>query len=160
MNSPIRRGDLECPVCCRILTQPVHLQCDNVMCASCCRQWVQISSSLSCPCCHGDHPFSPDSIHTPSRVLLNHLENLILTCTKCGSMVRAGDHSSHLRKGCGEHIHRSPASAAPNEDRVACSVIRRKLSESEDGVTISMSTSGKVLLNYTSTLMHIQITIS
>ncbi len=35
-------------------------------------------------------------------------------------------------------------SAVPSEERVASSVIKRLLSESDDGATISVSTAGKV----------------
>lgn len=76
----LNREDLECPICCCILCQPVQLACDSVLCAACCKKWVQTPSGTSCPCCHRDHPFNPSSIRTPSKLLLNLLDNLLLIC--------------------------------------------------------------------------------
>lgn len=153
-NSPFIRADLECPVCHCILCQPVKLGCDNVVCSRCCKQWVQ-NGSLSCPCGQSDHPFNPDTIHTPSKVLLNLLGNLTIKCGKCGNTVKAADHTYHLTEKCEKYLHQAPTtpssatppSAALSEEKVASTVIRRLLSKSEDGATISVSTSGKVILN-------------
>lgn len=162
-NSPFSRADLECPVCHCILCQPVKLGCDNVVCSRCCKQWVQ-DSSPSCPCGSTDHPFTPDAIQTPSKVLLNILGNLLITCRKCGNTLKASDHSSHLSGKCKTNLCQLPAtppSAAPSEEKIASRVMRRKLSESEDGATISLSTSGKVTVgrlkyNYSRQLSHSQ----
>lgn len=56
--------------------------------------------------------------------------------------MRAGDHTTHLLEGCRVQI----VSPAASEERATSTVIKRLLSESPDG-TISVSTSGKVLVN-------------
>lgn len=101
------------------------------------------TSKISCPCCHGDHQhtITPDSIYAPSKVLVSLLDNLLVTCKKCSKTVRAGDHTSHILKGCKEHTQ--VVSPVSSEERVASTVIKRKLSESKDG-TISVPTAGKV----------------
>ena len=133
------KEDLECPVCHQILCQPVQLvECDNLICSSCCKEWVQASPGLPCPCCHVDHPCL---IHPPSKVVLSLLGNLLIRC----STVKAGNHIAHLANECRECLKQMPT--APSDERVASTVIRRLLSESEDGATISVSTQGKVIVN-------------
>ncbi len=146
-HSPLCRGDIECSICCGILFEPIQLPCNNVVCSACCKQWVSLALTVCCPCCHSDHPLTAQ---TPSNVLLNILGNLLITCTKCSHQVRAGDHTSHLSSGCREHVQYVPIEASspiPSEERVASTVIKRLLSESDDGATISVSTSGKVHSN-------------
>lgn len=147
-SSPVSRSDLECPVCCDVLLQPIQLPCNSVVCSVCCKQWVSLSftDTVSCPCCHQNHPFTPDDIRAPSLALLNVLSNLIVTCVKCSNMVRAGDHTSHLSSKCKECIHTLPASPSTGPTEATGSIIKRLLSESQDGATISIATSGKVLI--------------
>lgn len=140
------RADLECLLCHETLFQPVHLACGDVVCGSCCIQRVRTSGpNVCCPCCHddGQHILTPDSIHAPSKVLLSLLDNLLITCKKCKKTVRAGDHTTHLQQGCREYTQVSPVQS---DKKVASAAIKRLLSESKDG-TISVSTSGKVLVN-------------
>lgn len=144
-HSTMSRVDLECMVCNNILCQPVQFACNNVVCSSCCLQWVQTSPKPCCPCCYGDyeHLLTSDSISTPPKVLISLLENLLITCNKCEQTIRAGDHTSHIHSECGKYIHSPMSIQTEEEERAACSVIKRKLSDSKDG-TISVSTAGKV----------------
>lgn len=140
---------MEFPICHKILHQPIQLACGNVVCASCCKQfihnlYVHGSESLCCPCCH---PFTPNSIQAPSKVLLNILDGLMITCTKCNNAVRARHHTAHLDADCKEYTHPIPthsSTISPTPEERVSTIVRRMLSESKDGATLSLSTSGKV----------------
>jgi hypothetical protein len=60
------------------------------------------------------------------------------------NVVKAGDHISHLFKECKEYVQRQPITPPPAAAPSAASIIKQLLSESEDGTTISVPTSGKV----------------
>ncbi len=98
-NSTLKT-DLECPVCCDILHQPIQLSCSNVVCATCCKQWVESAVALSCPCCYNDHTFT---INPPPSVLINLLGNQLITCSKCSKVVKAKEHTMHISSACKEY---------------------------------------------------------
>lgn len=140
-DSPLPRKDIECPICCNVLCQPIQLDCGAIVCSSCCHQWVETATQPSCPCCHKGHPFSPASIRPAPDMVMSVLESLIITCSKCNSKLQSGQHRRHLESGCKDCVLPSES-----EEKIASGFIRRMLSNSPDGSTISIPppTSGKV----------------
>ena len=143
MNAPLPRKDIECPICCDVLHQPVQLDCGALVCSNCCHQWVESSTEPSCPCCYNGHPFNPNSIRQAPDMVISVLNNLVITCNKCNGNLQAGQHGRHLDSGCSECVI---PSTSQREERIASGFIRRMLSESPDSSTIKIPppTSGKV----------------
>lgn len=109
------RKDIECPLCCNVLCEPVQLDCGEIVCSGCCHQWVEAASQPSCPCCYRGHPFTPASIRQAPSIITTVLDS-----------------------GCVESILLPSPSRAERESRVASGFIRRLLSESPDGNTITV----------------------
>ena len=43
---------LECPICLEILSQPIELPCSFLACAEYVIEWLKVSGTVLCPCCH------------------------------------------------------------------------------------------------------------
>ena len=84
---------LTCPLCHSTLSQPVELQCDRVVCASCCCKWI-VSNSLQCLCCSAHH-LEEDNIKMPPSIVINLLADLKLQSNKCGSITSNRDYPTH-----------------------------------------------------------------
>ena len=136
INTP-PRSSIECPLCCDVLSQPVQLDCCEIVCSSCCHHWIEAALQPSCPCCYSLLTVKP----APSNIL-TLLDSLIVTCTKCNHNVKAGQHVQHLDSGCSECI----LTPSPTQTEKTRGEIQRMLSESPDGntITIPARTSGKV----------------
>ena len=94
---------LICPVCLDVVWAPVHLHCDNTICAHCCCKHIQISSSLQCPCCN-KHSHSSETISAPSALFQSLLGESIVVCyRKCGNKVKLQDYTPHLNNHCSTH---------------------------------------------------------
>ncbi len=82
---------------------PVHLLCDNTICALCCCKHIQYSYSLQCPC-YNRHMLSSKTISTPSLLFLSLLSESIVMCyRKCGNVVKLQDYTAHLNNHCRRH---------------------------------------------------------
>lgn len=95
-TSPVARKDIECPLCCNVLCEPVQLDCGEIVCSGCCHQWVEAASQPSCPCCYRGHPFTPASIRQAPSIITTVLDSVIITCNKCNHNLQAGEHLRHL----------------------------------------------------------------
>ncbi len=66
---------LACPLCLKVLDQPVELACDALVCASCCCKWIEMSGGVMCPCCYR-HELDNLTVGLPSTVVRDLLGNL------------------------------------------------------------------------------------
>ena len=39
-------ASLQCLLCCGVVNQPVELACSNLVCASCCCNWIKVSGQV------------------------------------------------------------------------------------------------------------------
>ena len=85
------------PICCTVLDQPLELACGSIICAGCCRQWIQHTqmSNVSCPSCY-DHQLSSASIRPLPPLILSLLSDLVLPCNRCGKLVKTNEYTRHL----------------------------------------------------------------
>lgn len=143
-NSPVPRKDIECPLCSDVLCQPVQFDCGAMVCSSCCHQWVAAATQPSCPCCYKGHPYCPASIRPAPDMVMSVLDSLNIICSKCNGKLQAGEQRRHLDSGCTEGV--LVPSPSQSKHMIVSGFIRRMLSESPDGSTITIPppTSGKV----------------
>ncbi len=148
---------LLCHLCSEVVSQPVELECESLVCASCCCRWIQVSGGASCPCCY-HHRLDDETITLPSAVVLDLPGTLRLSCTKCSRTTTARQYRKHREGDCqghyevtspflvtAENILQRPVTAPtqPVERRVAEHLVRRLMSESGDSV-IRIPTKGQV----------------
>lgn len=153
-----------CPICTSIFDRPLELYCGAIVCLECCCKWIQISHSLSCPCCY-NHSLNSSTIQLPSPLIASLVESLVVNCGKrCGKLVRVGQYHQHLAGNCKSHYHQlvdSPSKmtirdvlakpttspATPMEMRAAEHLVRRIMedqgSTSSEGV-VKVRTRGQV----------------
>ncbi len=152
-------ASLLCQVCSQVVSQPVQLACENLVCASCCRRWIQVSGGVSCPCCY-NHRLDDDTITLPSVIVLDLLATLRLSSTKCSRTTTARQYRKHKESNCqGHYEETSPflvtaerilqrpitAPTQPVERQVAAHLVRRLMSESGDSV-LKIPTRGQVMV--------------
>jgi len=148
---------LLCHLCSEVVSQPVELECESLVCASCCCRWIQVSRSVECPCCYR-HQLDDTTINLPSVVVLDLLGTLRLSCNRCSRTTIARQYHKHKESNCQGHyeivsplqvtvenILQRPVTAPtqPVERRVAEHLVRRLMSESEDSV-LRIPTRGQV----------------
>ncbi len=104
------------PICLDVVRAPVHLYCDNTVCAYCCCTHIQTSSSLKCPCCNR-HALNSETMSTPSPLFQSLLSESIVVCyRKCGNMVKLQDYNQHLNNHCSTHHVINPPSKVTLKD--------------------------------------------
>ena len=151
---------LICTICLDVVRTPVHLYCDNTVCAHCCCKHIQTSYSLQCPCC-SRHALSSETISTPSPLFQSLLNESIVVCyRKCGNMVKLQDYTQHLNNHCTtHHVNNSPSkvtlkdvlsqpstSPATPVERQAAQHLVRRLMHQEQGApgVVHIPTGGQV----------------
>ncbi len=84
-----------CPICTRILNQPLQISCGAVICLDCCCKWIQLSPSLSCPCCYS-HSLGRSTLNSPSPLITSLLNDLLINCKRnCMKIVCASQYKAH-----------------------------------------------------------------
>ena len=43
---------LTCSICYSIVSQPIELGCNSLVCAACCQEWLEVSGDTYCPVCY------------------------------------------------------------------------------------------------------------
>ena len=124
---------LTCPMCKGMLSQPLKLHCDVVVCAKCVVDAITTSASARCPCCEDAVNLLPSSVQPASDIIQRLLCDVIILCETCNRDVRAGDYDSHECQKSGVL-----------EVQMACKVIRRILSESTSDNILQIKTGGTV----------------
>ena len=127
---------LKCPVCLEILSQPVQLPCQSLVCASCVTGWLTVSASSQCPCCFSDTALDPGSINPAPSLILQLLGDVLVDCPTCKVCVKS--------RSFGEH-QCTPQPKRVNQDelQVTSSVIHQLLSESPENL-VEIPTKGTV----------------
>ena len=158
-----RLSHIQCSVCLDVLSLPVELGCNNLVCADCCCKWIEITGNTECPVCY-THKLSEDEISKPPPVVTQILAELKIRCNRCNNLTTASQFNAHLSSNCNQYtaisspsledILSAPGTAPtlPVERRVAEKLVRRLLAESEDN-TITISTGGQVRHKITEQLL-------
>ena len=118
---------LRCPICTDILSQPVELPCRAVLCAACIIRWLTLSASTRCPCCHSETPLDPAHINPASSLILELLQDIIVSCSHCKVEMKAGMLDQHQ---CSPQLE----TVAREELQTTASVIQQLLSQSPENV--------------------------
>ena len=111
-NYILSTAAIECAICAGIPDRPLELLCDNIVCVSCCCEWVRNSCGLSCPCCYLPI-LTPTDNHfkAPGRVTMGVLGNVHVDCEKgCNRSVRVEEYKLHLNSQCKDHFIQSTLS--------------------------------------------------
>ena len=124
---------LKFPMCKGMLSQPLKLHCDVVVCAKCVVDAITTSASTRCPCCEDAVNLLPSSVQPASDIIQRLQCDVIILCETCNRDVRAGDYDSHECQKSGVL-----------EEQMACKVIRRILSESTSDNILQIKTGGTV----------------
>ena len=145
---------LTCPICYSVVSQPVELGCDRLVCASCCLEWLEVSEDTSCPVCH-QHELDKATIRVPHAAVLEVLSSLIVCCKSCKRQAKADHYDAHESSRCTKHYitttsvndilsQSSKSPTLPVEKKVAENLVRRLLAESSDNI-VRIPTKGQVL---------------
>ncbi|KAL5496438.1 hypothetical protein EMCRGX_G012721 [Ephydatia muelleri] len=125
---------LTCPICKGMLSQPLKLHCNAVLCAKCIADSIATSASTQCPCCEGAVNLVPGSVQPAPDLTQRLLCDVMVSCDTCNRDVRAGDYDSH-------ECHR----LGVIEEQCTSKVIRRILSENTKDNIIQIKTGGTPL---------------
>ena len=130
---------LTCPVCLEILSQPVQLPCQSLVCASCVTRWLTVSASSQCPCCFSNISLDPGSINPAPSLILQLLRDVLVDCPTCKVCV--------MSRSFGEH-QCTPQPKQVNQDdlQVTSSMIHQLLPESPENL-VEIPTKGTVSHN-------------
>lgn len=155
-----------CPVCDEVLQQPIETECGAVVCCRCMCRWLEVNHTHpACPFCY-DEGFSDAHVRSPSNVVTNLLNHLLVKCEKqgCIRVVRAELYKSHLQSSCKEYFEGSTHSPSrvtiseilakesarpvtPNEKKVAENLIKRLIADKPQSI-IHVPTRGQVSWKY------------
>ena len=116
-----------------MLSQPLKLHCNVVVCAKCIVDAITTSANTQCPCCDGAVNLVPSFVQPASDIIQRLLCDVIISCETCNRDVRAGDYPSH-------ECHISEVL----EEQMAGKVIQRILSESTNDNILQIKTGGTV----------------
>ena len=137
---------LRCPICLEILSQPVELPCRAVLCAACIIRWLTFSACTRCPCCYSETPLDPAQINPASSLILELLQDIIVSCSLCKVEMKAGTLDQHQ---CSPQLK----TVAREELQTTASVIQQLLSQSPENV-VELPTKGTVSQTHTHTHTH------
>ena len=87
-------SELECSICLGVLTQPMHLPCDRLVCSTCLVEWIHLSAAR-CPCCHSTAPLECKDVNPASMLIQQLLHDVMVVCGTCKSSVKAISYDSH-----------------------------------------------------------------
>lgn len=165
-------SSLTCSICMGVLNHPVLLPCSELVCGSCCSQWVAVSGRVSCPCCHSGCMDKGD-IRSPPPSVVELLGGLALSCARCCQPVRAAQYILHLEGRCKdyvipeapftltvEQILSAPKTTPPTplEKKTTGRILKRIMNDDPTSV-IKVPTSGQVRPIYSrDKCMHVEST--
>ena len=118
-NNPAILEQLQCPICLRILHQPMELPCR----ALCMVEWFKVfsCSEVKCPCCFTDTPLT-----AAPQLIQTLLTDMVLECQACRKDIRGVEYTTHQCSG-------EPTKA---EVQTASGVLRRLASTSYPSIAI------------------------
>ena len=119
------------PICKGMLSQPLKLHCNAVVCAKCIADSIATSASTQCPCCEDAVNLVPGSVQPAPDLTQCLLCDVMVSCDTCNRDVRAGDYHECHRLGV-------------IEEQCTSKVIRRILSQNTKDSIIQIKTGGTV----------------
>ena len=100
-NNPAILEQLNCPLCLRILHQPLELPCRALVCTACMVEWFKVfnCSGVKCPCCFMDTPLTAAQLKAAPLFIQTLLMDIALECQKCRKDIKACEYSTHQCNG-------------------------------------------------------------
>ncbi len=148
-------SELNCPICCDLLNQPVELvTCRSTVCAECLCTWVQYNQFV-CPCCYDNHLKDFSTIKQAAPLVVTSTGSLCVVCGKCKNHMQLSTYKDHHCRPLTpvvspntsvEDILHQPLSAplTPIEQKLQTRLARRSLTEES---VLQLKTGGKVKHN-------------
>ena len=88
-------SELECSICHGVLTQPMQLPCDRLVCATCLIEWIHVTAAR-CPAVIPVHAWSACKLVNPAPKLIQQLlHDVRVWCESWMSSIYAIDYDSH-----------------------------------------------------------------
>ena len=122
---------LTCSICYSILSQPVELGCDSLVCAACSQEWLEVSGDIFCPVCH-HHQLDKATIKVPHNAVLEILAGLRVCCKICNGHTTAVHYDEHMKSKCTKHIINTRS-----VDDILCQSNRATTEEDANSVTVT-----------------------
>ena len=82
-----------------MLSQPLKLHCNAVVCLKCIADSIATSASTQCPCCEDAVNLVPGSVQPAPDLTQRLLRDMMVSCDTCNRDVRAGDYDSQSATG-------------------------------------------------------------
>ena len=118
-------SQLECSICLGVLTQPMHMPCDRLVCATCLVEWIHLCAAR-CPCCHSTAPLECKDVNPASMLIQQLLHDVMVVCGTCKSSVKAISYDSH----CCTTVQRQ-------EMQLVSKVLHQMLNANKDVITLN-----------------------
>ena len=87
-------SELECSICLGVLTQPMQLPCDRLVCATCLIKWIHVTAAR-CPCCYSSARLECKLVNPAPKLIQQLLHDVIVWCESWMSSIKAIDNDSH-----------------------------------------------------------------
>ena len=106
-NNPAILEQLQCPICLRILHQPLELPCRALVCTACMVQWFKVCncSGIKCPCCFMD---TAPQLKAATLLIQTLLMDIALQCQTCRKDIKACEYGTHtsamVQPKAGKHM--------------------------------------------------------
>lgn len=141
-------SDATCRHCNTMVKNPVELACGHHSCAECITDRLLSSKTLICPHCSTEHAIELSAVNTPSRLSLELLGKVQMSCKLCSRLVFAEDADKHLKSKCSAHtisslglsdIMKLPITTPLNdsEKKIGDNMVRRMIAGKTTPVPIS-----------------------
>eukprot|EP00731_Ephydatia_muelleri_P003359 Em0001g3359a len=90
-NNPAILEQLQCPICLKILHQPLELPCRALVCTACLIEWFKVfnCSGVKCPCCFHDTPITAPQLKAAPLLIQTLLRDIVLQCQTCRKDIKA-----------------------------------------------------------------------
>eukprot|EP00731_Ephydatia_muelleri_P002959 Em0001g2959a len=100
-NNPAILEQLQCPICLKILHQPLELPCRALVCTACLVEWFKVfnCSGVKCPCCFHDTPITAPQLKAAPLLIQTLLRDIVLQCQTCRKDIKACDYGTHQCNG-------------------------------------------------------------
>ena len=87
-------SELECSICLGVLSQPMQLPCDRLVCATCLIEWIHVTAAR-CPCCYSSARLECKLVNPAPQLIQQLLHDVMVWCESCTSSIKAIDYDSH-----------------------------------------------------------------
>ena len=100
-NNPAILEQLQCPICLKILHQPLELPCRALVCTACLIEWFKVfnCSGVKCPCCFHDTPITAPQLKAAPLLIQTLLRDIVLQCQTCRKDIKACEYGTHQCNG-------------------------------------------------------------